>query len=73
MASNLPPGTWEGDPAAPWNRPDPWEGRECSECCYCWPTKMLDGSETRCCVYLESNDVYETRPHDPACEAFEER
>ena len=27
--SNLPPGTWEGDPNAPWNEP---EGRECPEC-----------------------------------------
>lgn len=25
---NLPPGCFEGDPNAPWNAPDPWEGRK---------------------------------------------
>ena len=29
---NLPPGCFESDPRAPWNRPDPWEGRTCREC-----------------------------------------
>jgi hypothetical protein len=44
MASNYPPGTWEGDPRAPWNAPDPipcpdracggetYPGDECPEC-----------------------------------------
>jgi hypothetical protein len=25
MSSNYPPGTWEGDPRAPWNDPDPYD------------------------------------------------
>lgn len=28
--SNYPPGTWAGDPRAPWNAPDP--DLECDEC-----------------------------------------
>lgn len=29
MTDNYPPGTWGGDPFAPWNAPDP---PECPEC-----------------------------------------
>lgn len=28
---NLPPGTWDGDPNAPWNEPE-YDPRECPEC-----------------------------------------
>ncbi|NGM17735.1 hypothetical protein GMI70_06985 [Eggerthellaceae bacterium zg-893] len=31
---NLPPGCFEGDPNAPWNAPDPLEGRKCGDCRY---------------------------------------
>ena len=70
---NLPPGTWGGDPRAPWNAPDPWEGRECGDCRHCRLTKMLDGSETHDCVHPENDCAYEIDPKAPACEAFEER
>lgn len=29
---NLPDTTWDGDPRAPWNEPETWEGRKCKEC-----------------------------------------
>ena len=32
MLSNYPPGTWEGDPFAPWNKPDEPEEIVCP-CC----------------------------------------
>lgn len=30
--SNLPPGTFDGDPAAPWNAGDARDGETCSTC-----------------------------------------
>ena len=33
MSSNLPPGTWEGDPRAPWNGPECGCADGCSHVC----------------------------------------
>ena len=71
--SNYPPGTWEGDPAAPWNEPrDPWEGRTCGEC------RMLvrvRGTRGTCVCRMDVDEadwvVDPTRPNAAACEAFE--
>lgn len=68
---NLPPGCFEDDPRAPWNAPDPWEGRTCGECHYCKPLVMLDGARPSVCAMDENDDVYEVEPNDPACEGFE--
>lgn len=50
MSSNYPPGTWEGDPRAPWNQEDPIC---CSECVY-WFSD--DGEQGICCRLLEEAD-----------------
>ena len=67
---NLPPGCFEGDPAAPWNEPRPWVGRTCGECRDCRDCLMLDGSEIKICVldYYEEID-----PESQARECFEAR
>jgi hypothetical protein len=68
--SNYPPGTWEGDPRAPWNQPDPWEGRTCGECSL---TGKLDCGLV--CLYgpLRDNDtaIDVVEPDAEACEGFE--
>lgn len=69
---NLPPGCFEDDPRAPWNQPDPWEGRTCGECRHCRTCKMLDISEVHVCTMDGYDDLYEIEPEDPACEGFEE-
>lgn len=68
---NLPPGCFEGDPRAPWNQPDPWEGRECGECRHCLPCRLRDGREIGVCA-CDGCDLEETNVYDPACEGFEE-
>lgn len=72
ITGNYPPGTWDADPRAPWNEPEPWEGRECGECRHCRPLRMLDGELTSACATDENDDVYEVDPHEPACEGFED-
>lgn len=67
---NLPPGCFEDDPRAPWNAPDPWEGRTCGECAGCRPCRLADGTEIRVCA-AEGCDIVETDPEAPACEGFE--
>ena len=69
---NYPPGTWDADPRAPWNEPEPWEGRTCGECRSCRPLVALDGGRSRACVAEGSDDVHEVDPHAPACEGSEE-
>lgn len=34
QGSNYPDGTSGSDPRAPWNQPDPWEGKYCADCDY---------------------------------------
>ena len=69
---NLPDTTFQADPKAPWNAPDPWEGKSCDECLNRCPCKMLDGSERTICTLGGYDDVYEIDPESPACECFEE-
>lgn len=45
---NLPPGCFESDPRAPWNRPDPWEGR----------TLPKGGDRCRWCGHLFEDFTY---------------
>lgn len=68
---NLPPGCFEGDPMAPWNAPDPWEGRKCGECRNCSDCRMLDKTTAKVCTCDEC-DLEEVDPDSPACEGFEE-
>lgn len=69
---NLPPGCMEGDPRAPWNQPDPPEGRTCGECTHCAAVRLLDGSRASVCAYDPSEDMEEIDPSAPAEECFEE-
>ena len=71
--SNYPPGTWEGDPRAPWNEPDPWEGRTCGECRF--GSYSSDRSIFVCTFQVlehGSGEVELIEPEAAACEAFEE-
>lgn len=68
---NLPPGCFEGDPRAPWNQPDPWEGRKCGECRFCSCCRLLDGTEVKVCA-SDGCDLEEIEPDAPACEGFED-
>lgn len=68
---NLPPGCFEGDPRAPWNQPDPWEGRKCGECRFCSLCRLLDGTEVKVCT-SDGCDLEEIEPDAPACEGFED-
>ncbi len=68
---NLPPGCFEGDPSAPWNQPDPWEGRKCDECRFCSRCRLLDGTEVKVCA-SDGCDLEEIEPDAPACEGFED-
>ena len=68
---NLPPGCFEGDPRAPWNQPDPWEGRKCGECRFCSRCRLLDGTEVKVCA-CDGCDLEEIEPDAPACEGFED-
>ena len=75
VTGNYPPGTWDADPSAPWNEPDPWEGRTCGEGRHCRTLRMLDGSEMRVCAspgFDARGDLYEeVDPDDPAEACFE--
>ena len=70
--NNYPPGTWEGDPFAPWNEADPWEGHECRECVYC---VHVPGAHKEACVaraVLDSECGLDfVNEDDAACEVFE--
>lgn len=68
---NLPPGCFEDDPRAPWNAPDPWEGRKCGECRFCSRCRLLDGTEVKVCA-SDVCDLEEIEPDAPACEGFED-
>lgn len=68
---NLPPGCFEDDPRAPWNAPDPWEGRKCCECRFCSRCRLLDGTEVKVCA-SDGCDLEEIEPDAPACEGFED-
>lgn len=68
---NLPPGCFDDDPRAPWNAPDPWEGRKCGECCFCSRCRLLDGTEVKVCT-SDGCDLEEIEPDAPACEDYQE-
>lgn len=68
---NLPPGCFESDPAAPWNRPDPWDERLCNECRHCKFVKLLDGTRVPVCAY-DVDDMEQINGDRDAEECFEE-
>lgn len=66
MNSNYPPGTWAGDPAAPWNKgKNAWENEVCEECLHFYRhpedkhglgfcstcTDWLYGDDGACCEF----------------------
>lgn len=71
VTGNYPPGTWDADPRAPWNPPDPWDGRTCSECAF---FARLDGSGVCAQEPMEGagHELHRAGGRDAACEAFME-
>lgn len=72
---NLPPGCFESDPRAPWNAPNPWEGRECRECRFFGSVSGGPLTATICAYDAmtgEGPDVEAVAGYDGACECFEE-
>ena len=70
---NLPPGCFESDPRAPWNQPDPWEGRTCRECRFCGRVQGA-GGEAVCAFDAMTGggpDVEAVDETSEACECFE--
>lgn len=67
---NLPPGCFEDDPMAPWNRPDPWVGRTCAECRHCQAVKLMDGMSIDICTF-DDCAMEEIDRDQAACEGFE--
>lgn len=70
---NLPPGCFESDPRAPWNRPDPWEGRTCRECRFCGRVQGASGEAVCACDAMTGGgpDVEAVDETSEACECFE--
>lgn len=68
--ANLPPGTWDGDPRAPWNQPEPWEGHICFQCKHFW--HAIDATTDVCCHPDNWPEAHGARSVDKACEGFEE-
>lgn len=68
---NMPDGLSETTPVAPWNQPDPWEGRTCGECRHSVPCLMLDGSTRLVCAPPLTGDAMEVDGRAEACEGFE--
>ena len=68
--ANLPPGCYGGDPRAPWNEPDPWEGMECGACGHMLWAEMLDGSTKAVCA-VDDAYLQEVERSQEACELFE--
>lgn len=70
---NLPPGCFESDPRAPWNRPDPWEGRTCRECRFCGRVQGAGGEAVCACDAMTGGgpDVEAVDETSEACECFE--
>lgn len=66
---NLPAGCSEGDPRAPWNQPDPWEGRTCGDCRHCADCRLLDGAKAHVCI-CDTEWIEEVDPEAPAQECF---
>ncbi|MBS5438383.1 MAG: hypothetical protein KHX43_01080 [Collinsella sp.] len=56
---------------APWNAPDPWEGRKCGECRHCNDCRMLDKTTAKVCT-CDGCGLEEIDPESPACECFED-
>jgi hypothetical protein len=64
---NYPPGTWSGDPRAPWNRASDAEDRWCGDC------KWFLADEIVCVCTRGSQPLFdEVDPNDEACEFYEE-
>jgi hypothetical protein len=53
MSNNYPPGTWEGDPRAPWNAPD---APECNDCG--WEKEWDEEAEDFVCQNLQCDSFF---------------
>lgn len=69
--SNLPDGCRDADPRAPWNAPEPWEGRRCGECSSCLPLELGNGARSLACV-ADTGLLVEVDGDEWACEWFTE-
>ena len=67
---NLPDGVSDGAGTAPWNQPEPWEGRTCGECRHSHACHMSCGIALVCHIPGD-DELYEVDARDPACESFE--
>ena len=71
--SNYPPSTYDADPSAPWNAPEPWEGRSCGDCDACLGVLSAVGVATGrhvCVSCVSDGEVFDCDPSSPACEGF---
>lgn len=67
---SYPDGTWDGDPRAPWNESDPWDGAECGTCRWLASLGGLHGCLWNACN--EGEPIIPQRfPRDAACESWE--
>lgn len=65
--SNYPDSTYEGDPAAPWNR----EPDECGTCKYCGMVGCVCICVAGCCIDGDPDGYEIVHPRDEACESYE--
>lgn len=76
--SNLPPGTCDGDPRAPWNEGDGDSnegGRRCGNCgffCAVWPedASRHDALGFACARDAEYGDLYEASDDTDPCDLW---
>lgn len=71
MSDNYPDSTYDCDPRAPWNRPDPWEGEECGTCRYCGMVGHISICTAGCCIDGDPDGYEIVHPRDEACESYE--
>ena len=66
---NLPPGCFPGDRGAPWNPPEPGDGRTCSECAF-FARRGDDGVCAQRPMEGEGHELFLAGADDDACDAF---
>lgn len=66
MGGNYPPGTWAGDPNAPWNKP---ECAVCSDDCVYY--RLCDCGEHAYCI--ANDEFYRVEDDDMECPSFRGR
>lgn len=69
--SNYPPGTYQADPNAPWNVPDPWVGQVCGDCKHFKPVCTIGQGRLFVCTVEGQDELMEVCSGETACEYFE--